>query len=126
MSAPTVKDPLPRLPDIHEVRPVGDRDRECIAELRSVLEKHQALGRFGITLLHQHFDLAPDEVLVEVVDVENRVLVSAPQVVSGVGSAVETSWRLDDPTGMSRCETVCALKTDWLGHPYHKRMHGRG
>jgi transcriptional regulator with XRE-family HTH domain len=114
---------LPKLPPNEAVEPVGGRDQVCFDEVRGVLERHGALGRFGITLLHQHFDIAPDEVLVETVDVENRVLVTRPQKASTVASSIETSWRLDDPTGRQRCETICQPDRDWQGNPYHRRAH---
>lgn len=33
----------------------------CLAELREVLGKHDRLNRFGITLIHKHFELSEDE-----------------------------------------------------------------
>jgi hypothetical protein len=44
---------------------LGDRDRAVMDEVREVLAKHGALGRFGLTLLHSHFEVAHDEVLAE-------------------------------------------------------------
>ena len=55
--------PLAKLPTIDEVVPVGPDDEACINEIRSVLARHNALQRFGITLLHKHFDITDDEVL---------------------------------------------------------------
>jgi hypothetical protein len=54
-----------RLPDIDQVIPMGPTDDQLMADLRCVLDQHGALERFGITLLHQHFDLGDDEVLVQ-------------------------------------------------------------
>src|SRR5215471_10415730 len=89
---------LPPLPNIYEIDPAGPQDRACFDELREVLERHGALQRFGITLLHQHFEMAPDEVLVESVDTENRILTMRPVSAKPNERAVETSWRLDDPS----------------------------
>lgn len=66
------------VPDITEVRPVDDADRDCLLELRAVLERHHALDRFGVNLLHDHFDVAEDEVLLEVCDVEQHTLTIRP------------------------------------------------
>jgi hypothetical protein len=115
--------PLPPLPNIYEIDPAGPQDRACFDELREVLERHGALQRFGITLLHQHFDMAPDEVLVESVDAENRILTMRPVSAKPNKEAVETSWRLDDPTAQRRCEVQCIPDRDAQGNPYHGRVH---
>jgi hypothetical protein len=114
---------LAPLPDINEVRPVGQDDDVVFAEIRDVLKRHGALQRFGVTLLHQHFPIAPGEVLVENIDVINRVLTTSPKVTDSVGNAVETSWRLDHPDGQQRCETRCESDRDADGRPYHRKAH---
>lgn len=113
----------PRLPDIDDVQPVGPNDQIIFDEVREVLQRHGALLRFGMTLLHQHFDMSDDEVLVESIDVENRTLSSSPQIAKGVKSAIETSWRLDDPTGAKLCETLCRKERDIDGKEYHLGAH---
>jgi len=114
---------LSRLPDIDEVRPFGPDDKACFDELRAVLEKHEALQRFGITLLHQHFDIANNEVLVENIDRENRILVSRPVKTEGTGSAVETSWRLDGKGKQKVCESKCNKSRDMEGEEIHISQH---
>lgn len=57
---------------ISEIQPIGESDAECLDEIRSVLEKHNCLGRFGLTLLHSHFDLEEDEMMLETTDMEKR------------------------------------------------------
>lgn len=98
---------LPPLPDIDQVEPVSAADDAIFAEIRTVLERHGALSRFGVTLLHQHFDISDDEALVESVDKVNRVLTTSPAPKNGGVPTVETSWRLDSPDGTRRCETQC-------------------
>lgn len=98
---------LAPLPDIDEAEPVSSKDDAVFAEIRDVLERHDALSCFGVTLLHQHFDLAEDEALVESVDKVNRMMTTAPAHKDGGAPTVETSWRLDSPDGMRRCETQC-------------------
>jgi hypothetical protein len=53
------------LKDIDEVRRIDDSDSECLEAIRKVLEKHDCLDRFGVTLLHSHFDVAEDEMMLE-------------------------------------------------------------
>jgi len=99
---------LPALPDIDEVGARSEADDACFAELRAVLERHDALGRFGITLLHQHFDIGDDELLVEEVDVESRTLTICPVSRAEVTGArvKETNWRLDSDAAVSACTPV--------------------
>lgn len=65
---------LPKLPDIDAIEPLNEKDLPCIQEIQQVLEKYGSRGRFGLHLLHEHFDVAPDEAMVETVDYENRIL----------------------------------------------------
>jgi isocitrate dehydrogenase kinase/phosphatase len=60
------------LDHIADVRPIDDQDADCLEEVRLVLQKHDALERFGIALLHSHFDLAEDEMMLETTDAERR------------------------------------------------------
>ncbi len=97
------------LPDIDDVEPLGEADQSCIDEIRAVLARHDALDRFGLTLLHSHFELAEGEILVESVDtvarrLETRVVRAEDPVAE---AAIETSWRLDDISANVKCETMC-------------------
>ena len=112
-----------RLPDINDVQPVSAADDAVFAEIREVLERHDALQRFGVTLLHQHFDVAESEVLLETIDVENRVLISKPATKAGHGSSIETSWRLDTLSGARECETRCSTARNFDGDEYHQATH---
>jgi hypothetical protein len=60
------------LDHIADVRPIDERDAPCLEEVRLVLQKHNALDRFGMALLHSHFDLAEDEMMLETTDAERR------------------------------------------------------
>ena len=79
------------LPSIEDVKEFGPEDVACVGEIRDVLRRHGALQRFGITLLHRHFELAPDEVLVESVDVEHRAIRQVPRKASSAPAGIETS-----------------------------------
>jgi hypothetical protein len=113
---------LPELPDIDDVRPVDETDQVVFDEIREVLNRHGALQRFGLTLLHQHFGMAEDETLLERIDRDNRTLTLRPATINESSNGVETSWRLDDPTGQQRCETVCHRIPDKYGGG-HDRQH---
>lgn len=60
------------LKDIDDVKPIGDSDAACLEEIRKVLVEHNCLSRFGIALLHSHFDISDDELLLETTDVSKR------------------------------------------------------
>lgn len=104
-----IPEALPALPDIDEVEPVSDKDQACIQAIRRVLEEHGALSRFGIVLMHEHFDIATDEVMMEFVDKANRTLTTKPVKATDhpEENSIQTVWRLDSPTGMQRCERHC-------------------
>jgi hypothetical protein len=116
-------DELPQLLDIDEVEPYGPADDVCFEELREVLERHGALNRFGITLLHQHFEIGDNEVLIENIDRTNRILTSSPVSASRSGTAVETSWRLGGKKAQKKCETLCRKERDGEGKQYHLKQH---
>jgi hypothetical protein len=97
------------LPGIERVEPWRESDQVLFDELHAVLEKHRAASRFGITLLHKHFPVFENEVLVESCDHETRTLTTRPRPKSGVSARViETNWRFDVPGILSQvCYTLC-------------------
>ncbi len=113
---------LPQLLDIDDVRPVDETDQIIFDEVREVLERHAALHRFGLTLLHTHFEVSEDEVLVESIDKESRTLTLRPKDLVNAKSAIETSWRLDDPVARQRRETMCEPIPQQYGGG-HNRNH---
>lgn len=109
MRAMTISaDPVEQLTDINVVRALSSEDQPLMRELYEVLRKHGALHRFGITLLHQHFELAPDEVLLESTDRQTRTQTIEPIKIGEVErlDAIETSWRLDTGRPMMACVCV--------------------
>ena len=85
-----------KLPDIREVKPFSTEDMGCLNEIKAVLEKHNATSRFGLHLLHSHFELENDEVLVEDTDEINRVQTISPIKKSKIPeNAMFTNWRFD-------------------------------
>ena len=100
------------LKDVDDVKPMGPDDHECIAELFSVLKKHSKEQRFGLTLLHRHFEMSDDEVLVEHTDVSERSLTlkPAPRLSDNSDERLQTSWMLgEDGQGvvMAKCVVDC-------------------
>jgi hypothetical protein len=109
MRAMTVTcDPVHPLPDIHDVAALSTDDAPLMQDLYDVLRKHNALRRFGITLLHQHFELAHDEVLVESTNRQTRTQTIEPIKVCEIKDldAIETSWRLDTGEPVMSCKCI--------------------
>ncbi|MGW2825937.1 hypothetical protein ACWC24_33775 [Streptomyces sp. NPDC001443] len=82
--------PLPRF---EEAEGLGPRDAEFVRDLVAVLERHGNLDRFGLCLLHDHFPLAADEVLVEVNDPETRTLHARVERIGHTGHVKASQWR---------------------------------
>ncbi len=98
---------------IDEILPLSDKDESCLREVREVLRKHGALQRLGVALLHDHFTLASDEVLVEVCNQAKRELTIMPVKQSEMNTAnmIETIWRLDGESGIAQCVQRCECAT---------------
>lgn len=96
-----------RLPDISAVKPLSEKDETCMKEIAEVLRRHGCLDRFGVTLLHTHFPIAEDEMLVESCDKAARKLTISPVKKSELHGLdyTETSWDL--ATGTPQMACVC-------------------
>ncbi len=111
---------------IDQIEPLSEKDMTCFEDLRAVLEKHGALKRFGVTLLHKHFDLEEGEVLVEHTDEKERLQTIQPERKSDDENKhiIQTAWRLDAlgemPVG---CYVTCVASTDYHGKPKHEHRH---
>lgn len=98
------------LSDIEAVPPINAEDFECLREVRNVLKKHGSLDRFGVALLHSHFDLQPGEAWLEESDEDGRKLITrvVPEAEASDGN-VGTIWQLRDGDflAMSWCRKYC-------------------
>lgn len=110
------------LKDIHEVDPLNERDYDCLTEVRDVLKKHQVQERFGVALLHKHFDLQPEEILVEQTDVAQRVLTISPIKAAAAGNTIQTIWMLGDgePRAMLGCMQYCGKDVQGNHNSFHR------
>lgn len=72
---------------------LGSNDKEFVKDLVAVLEKHGNLDRFGLCLLHDHFPVAEDEVLVEANDPETRTLHVSVEKASQSSHTKPSQWR---------------------------------
>ncbi|MFF8591039.1 hypothetical protein ACF061_06290 [Streptomyces sp. NPDC015220] len=86
----TRQGPLPRFEDAEGL---GPQDAEFVGDLVAVLEKHGNLDRFGLCLLHDHFPLADDEILVETNDPRARTLHAQVEKADRTGHTKASQWR---------------------------------
>ncbi|MEU9378160.1 hypothetical protein AB0D94_30980 [Streptomyces sp. NPDC048255] len=86
----TARKPLPRF---EEAKGLGPSDAEFVRDLVEVLEKHGNLDRFGLCLLHDHFPLAADEVMVEMNDSGTRTLHAHVEETGRTKHVKASQWR---------------------------------
>ena len=105
------------LPNINDVPRITESDRECFEAVRQTLVKHGCERRFGLTLLHQHFPVAADEIMLETNDPTDRTLLMRPVKASELAEVKyrETQWRLDG----EKATMSCACHTDSKGNHNH-------
>jgi hypothetical protein len=111
--------------DIDDVEPLSDADTDCLAEIRDVLKRHGKSERFGVALLHSHFPLGNDEILLETSDIETRTLILKPAKQSEAASSIGTIWMLRDGeiATMAWCRSYC--KKVFGGLLGHVKSHTR-
>ncbi|OXC75668.1 hypothetical protein [Caballeronia sordidicola] len=104
------------LDHIADVKPIGDADAACLEEIRQVLLKHGQTARFGVSLLHSHFDLAPEEMMLEETNVETREQWVRPvsrQYLTDNGIVAQTTVVSFDERGMNQ---LCGCNPRSSGH----------
>ncbi len=108
------------LPNVDSVKPRTKDDDPLFRELAEVLTRHNALDRFGITLLHTHFPIKEGEVLLETTNREAREQIIRPVRVSQAQliGALETNWRLGS-RGEILMACHCLMTPDGTSHQGH-------
>ena len=111
------------LTDIDSIEPINDDDSAVLDEIHQVLLRHGKSSRFGVCLLHKHFDVDDDEVAIEYTDVdrrESRVVVEKRD--DFTMNSIQTVWRFraDCSTMGTECIQRCAP-----GGTTHSRAHQR-
>src|SRR6516165_6854747 len=85
--------------DTTDVGVLGEDDRACLEELGQYLVAADAWQRFGIWLLHKHFEPAPGEVFVERAIREPRGTETTPVQRSAFAELSTTAIRFDNSVG---------------------------
>jgi len=100
----------------------SNKDAACFKDIRDVLVKHGALKRFGMFLIHKHFDMAADEELMETTDDTGRELTIAPVKASAIDpeNSIVTNWIFTEDENRAKGYCTCARSTtSHLG--YHRK-----
>lgn len=86
------------LPDLIDVHELSENDDQCLKQLQAVIEKYNLTSKFGVALLHKHFDIENDEVLLETNDPKLRTLTTRPiRIKEGDSQNYATTiWRFSD------------------------------
>jgi len=98
-----------------------ENDAECFREIRDVLARYGALKRFGVFLIHKHFEVTEDEELTESTEHEGRRLVIVPKKRTEIdrSTVIETNWIFTDTENISAACCTCAKNAN--GHlGYHR------
>ncbi len=104
-----------KIADLQNVPSIAADDIQCMKELREVLAKHKKLDRFALHLIHKHFDISDDEILVEYNDVSTREQYFKVEKINSetMKYAIPTTWTLEQMEPIARC--VCAYRSN-SGH----------
>lgn len=99
------------LTDIDVVKPISANDYDCLNEIKDVLVKHGMVDRFGVTLIHRHFELdETSEVVMEYTDQVTRTQVCKVErrdELPTTGRIIETQWCFDKASATLVCHSYC-------------------
>lgn len=108
---------------IDDVEQLNTSDEAVFEAIRAVLNEHGASERFGVTLLHKHFDVQDDEVLVETCDEKARTLSIQPVRRSELSDAetMQTVWSFtaDGVRASAACKQMCYIDEDRIHEDRH-------
>jgi hypothetical protein len=111
-----------KLRQIEHLEPISDRDYQVLRDLREVLLHHGYEDRFGVCLLHKHFDLAEGEIALEQTDEVARVSTITVVRDDDCSGAMETAWRFSAADEI-RSGRNCTLKCQGFGMTGHSKYH---
>src|SRR5262245_18504538 len=112
-----------RMKLIEELEPISDRDFEVLSELREVLLKHGFEDRFGVCLLHKHFEIHEGEIPMEESNEEQRVSTIRVVKQGSVPDAWQTAWAFRRDVTDIRAGRNCRQECKGWGFTGHKTQH---
>jgi len=108
------------LKDIDDVEPINEKDQSVLIELKEVLLKHGYTNRFGVCLLHKHFDISQDEIVMENTDVDARVSILSVEKDDQAVNSIETMWRFSNGI---QAGTHCVQRCEY--NSGHRSVHSK-
>ncbi len=102
------------LPQIEDVHSFDQSDENCLEDIRQVLEKHDKTSKFGVALLHKHFDLGSDEILLETNNPKTKTLTIKPVNLSEIEENEEKFI-----TTLYRFDNNLVYKCSWCKRNHH-------
>ena len=96
-------------------------DKGLMSDIYNTLKKHNALKRFGVSLLQDDFAVGSDEVLIEHTSMSKRTQLITPHSKSAIPNApiIDTNWRLDTGVPIMSCQ--CITGGPEGGHQHYER-----
>ncbi len=107
---------------VTDVEPVNEADRATLDAIKAVLIERGAVDRFGVHLVHKHFDIADDEIVMEYTDEEARTQFTQVEKYADAfanGAPLETQWRFNRETASMGCVGFCHYNNG------HRHIHNR-
>lgn len=107
---------------VTEVEPISEADRATLDAIKAVLIERGAVDRFGVHLVHKHFDIADDEIVMEYTDEEARTQFTQVEKYAEAfarGRPLETQWRFNRETASMGCVGFCHYNNG------HRHIHNR-
>ena len=95
-----------RFKHIDNVQPINNEDHQCLSEVREVFRKHGQLNRLGVALLHTHFSVAEDEVMLETSDDDSSLTLKPANKSEIDENSIGTIWSLEgeNPRPTTMCQ----------------------
>jgi hypothetical protein len=103
------------LPTFEHAAPLGENDSAFLQEVATVFERYGNIDRFGLCMLHEHFPVADDEILMETHDSQARTHAVRTIKRSDIGDAKDTMWRIRADDGAEpafQAEALMACEMD--------------
>jgi len=106
------------LSNLMDVANLSQTDNDCLNEIQSILNKYDLTQKFGVALLHKHFEIAEDEMLIERTYLKDKRLETKPEKLgdSNPEDFITTMWRFDKEQryGCSVCSRLplCRLSCE--------------
>lgn len=113
---------------IEDLEPINEGDIQLMNKIRNLIIEHGAEDRFGLCLLHRHFDVGPGEYaieesyekdrksVVEIKKLDKEPLIDDPEY-------IPTTWKFTAENGTH--VTLCVKRCQKVGGWSHNIVHVR-